>query len=570
MKYSIKKLICLFIVFLLFIIPSGLSTEIQIKNDDTLKNTFQDTSENLSLNNIKIKEIKGGTTLSITIQNEGNIDYHNIQILTRLTGRLILPPKVRTHEIDLLTAEGPFSTDIIKDKIFGVGKVQISIGVKITEEEVIIGQVTALVIGLFIIILQTILNEQNLYEGYTLFTSEYSTDTYLINNAGEVVHQWNGSYIQGLGTYLLENGNLIRSDCSKKPDTHFLIGGFTGHVGIYAPNGSLVWDFEYSNNQHCLHHDIEPLPNGNILMISWEYKTWVEAVATGRNTNIVDNFIYPDYIIEVKPTGFSSGDIVWEWHVWDHLIQDFDPSKNNYGVVKNHPELIDVNFATIKKDWTHINSVDYNEELDQILLCSRYFNEIWIIDHSTTTEEAAGHNGGRYGKGGDLLYRWGNKQTYRAGDEEDQQLFEPHGAKWIESGCPGEGNILVFNNQRVLEDEPNPNLRRYSSVDEIIPPVDLNGNYHKIGVAYGPISTTWSYYDEENPHDFYSPTLSGAQRLPNGNTLICDGDPAGKFFEVTPEKGIVWEYENTFSQINNVFNIYRYSPDYPGIKILLK
>ncbi|MCJ7570982.1 MAG: arylsulfotransferase family protein, partial [Candidatus Thermoplasmatota archaeon] len=152
----------------------------------------------------------------------------------------------------------------------------------------------------------------------------------------------------------------------------------------------------------------------------------------------------------------------------------------------------------------------------------------------------------------------------------DQQLFHPHGANWIESGCPGEGHILLFNNKRELADTPKPGYTTYySSVYEIVPPIDFNGNYHKIAAAYGPISPTWSYYDEENPHDFYSSTLSGAQRLPNGNTLICEGN-SGNFFEVTPEKDIVWVYQSPYGPPYDVFNIYRYSPDYPGIKILLE
>jgi hypothetical protein len=558
MKYFLKKLVCFTIILLLFFTPSVLSYETQIKNN------LEDTSESFSSPDIKIKEVKGGDKLSITIKNEGEIDYHNIEIITRITGGLFLPPKVRNHEIILLTAEGPFSSELIKDKIFGFGNVQISIGLKITDEEMIIGQIKALVIGPFVIILDKILNEQNSYDGYTLFTPEYSTYTYLINNAGEVVKTWKTPFMQGMATHLLENGNLLRCDSSKSPHPNFLIGGFTGHVGIYDPNGTVVWDFTYSNNEYCLHHDIEVLPNGNILMIAAEIIYEEEAIENGRIPESLSfNRLCVDKIIEVKPTGKTSGEIVWEWHVWDHIIQDYDPTKDNYGDVENHPELIDVNFGTSSADWTHINSIDYNEELDQILLCSRELSEIWIIDHSTTTEEAAVHTGGRYGKGGDLLYRWGNPQSYRAGDEEDQQLFNPHDAEWIESGCPGEGNILIFNNKRELEDEPNPSLRVYSSVDEIIPPVGFNENYYKIGTAYGPINPTW-IYQAENPHDFYSAHLSGAQRLPNGNTLICEG-ARGRFFEVTLDKGIVWEYENPYGIPNHVFNIYRYSKDYPGV-----
>ena len=171
--------------------------------------------------------------------------------------------------------------------------------------------------------------------------------------------------------------------------------------------------------------------------------------------------------------------------------------------------------------------------------------------------KAAGHTGGRYGKGGDLLYRWGNPRTYRAGTPQDQKFFGQHDATWIEKGCPGEGNILVFNNGRT---------RRYSSVDEIAPPVDTNGNYaYTPGTAYKPDKQLW-IYTAEKPTDFYSHHISGAQRLPNGNTLICNG-AEGIFFEVTPEKNIVWNYVNVLPtpKTNHVIKIIRYPTDYPGI-----
>jgi hypothetical protein len=261
----------------------------------------------------------------------------------------------------------------------------------------------------------------------------------------------------------------------------------------------------------------------------------------------------PDEIIEVQKTGSASGTIVWEWHAWDHLIQDFDSSKQNYGAVADHPELIDLNFGVDFQgvtDWLHTNSVDYNPAFDQILLSVHNFNEIWVIDHSTTNEEAAGHTGGGYGHGGDLLYRWGNPQAYRAGSSSDEKFYGMHDASWIPPGYPGEGHILVFNN----------GLNRpgslYSSIDEFIPPVNATGYYYlESGSAYGPAERTW-IYTANPPTSFYATQLSGAQRLKNGNTLICDGE-AGHFFEVTATGTTVWEYTNTYPnpQMNRVFKI---------------
>jgi hypothetical protein len=181
--------------------------------------------------------------------------------------------------------------------------------------------------------------------------------------------------------------------------------------------------------------------------------------------------------------------------------------------------------------------VDYNAEVDQIVLSVHELSEIWIIDHSTTTAQAAGHSGGRSGKGGDLLYRWGNPRAYRAGTKADQTLFAQHNAQWIRRGLPGEGHLLVFNNGGHRPDGD------YSSVDELILPVDAQGRYHReSGAAYGPKAPVWSY-SAPKKSDFYAFFISGAHRLPNGGTFICSG-PNGTLFEVTPDKQLVWKYVN--------------------------
>jgi hypothetical protein len=239
--------------------------------------------------------------------------------------------------------------------------------------------------------------------------------------------------------------------------------------------------------------------------------------------------------------------------VWDHLIQNYDPTKENFGVVADHPELVDVNFQTsTQDDWMHTNSIDYNEEFDQILISVCYFSEVWVIDHSTTTEEAAGHTGGNSGKGGDLLYRWGNPQAYDAGTSSNQKLFNQHDATWIGEGYPGEGDILVFNNGV---------NRHYSTIDEIIPPVNENGEYSLTpGSAYEPTSQSWTY-TATPASSFYVSHLGGAQRLSSGNTLITNGE-SGKVFEVTPEGTTVWQY-NTGGQLFKVEVIPFTEPEEP-------
>lgn len=412
------------------------------------------------------------------------------------------------------------------------------------------------------------------FPGYTLFAPKHHTLIYLIDNQGRAVHQWKSQYEPGQSVYLLENGHLLH--CCFTRNQGFTRGGEGGRLEEFDWEGNLVWEFEYSNDEHLSHHDVKPLPNGNILVMAVEKKAYDECLAAGFDPRMLrDKQLFPELIIEVQPTRPKGGKIVWEWHVWDHLIQNRDRTKPNYGDPAAHPERIDVdcNGRPVPAFWNHGNSIAYNAKLDQVMLSARGCSEIWVIDHSTTTAEAAGRSGGRSGKGGDLLYRWGNPAAYGRGADGDRRLFQQHDAQWIPDGCPGAGHILIFNNG--LD-------RGYSTIEEIVPPMDANGRYSiESGKPFGPEEPAWRY-QAQNPTDFYSSEISGAHRLLNGNTLICAG-VRGDLFEVTSAGQTVWEYVNPVvhngilaqgemsgldhrgHNWNAVFKVHRYPVDYPGL-----
>ena len=277
-------------------------------------------------------------------------------------------------------------------------------------------------------------------------------------------------------------------------------------------NGNVIWDYVYSTVNYCSHHDICPMPNGNVLLIAYELRTAAEVVAAGSKSNII---MWPDKIVEVKPTGATTGEVVWEWKSFDHLVQNVDPSKKNYyPSISDHPELLDINYKTTK-DWLHMNGVDYNAELDQIAFSSHNLNDIYVIDHSTTMAEAASHSGGKYGKGGDLLYRWGNPQAYGASRAANFKVV--HDAHWVPAGCPRAGSLVGFNNQGVSNTK--------SSVDIITPPYTDYRNYSKTaGAAFEP--TTYTYRHAANG---FTSNEGGSQQLPNGNMIVCVAKAGNNF-----------------------------------------
>ncbi len=411
----------------------------------------------------------------------------------------------------------------------------------------------------------TFVNTANDHEGYTLFSPIQSNDTYLIDNCGELIHTWTTTYQPALTVYLLENGNLLRTGNTANPD--FVRGGSGGIIEMLDWDSNVIWSYTVSSTTECHHHDVAYLPNGNILILAWETITQAEALQAGR-TN-APSTLWSDKIIEVRPDLVNGGGtVVWEWHLWDHLVQDVDPNLDNFGSVSGAPQLIHLNYGNLNRtDWLHTNSIAYNENLDQIILSVRNFSEIWVLDHATTTAEAAGHSGGNANKGGDLLYRWGNPQSYGQGTSEDQQLGVQHDARWIPGGYQDEGMIMVFNNRP-------PNGFLWSTVNVINPPVAPDGTYSYPGGAYAPATFHWSYA-APNLTDFYSANLSGALRLPNGNTFICEGGK-GKFFEVDSSGNIVWAYINPVSDgvpvaqgslanRNDIFRAERYAFDYSGL-----
>ena len=351
----------------------------------------------------------------------------------------------------------------------------------------------------------------------------------------------------------------------------FAAGGQGGIIERMNWNGQMTWSYVISSSNGNQHHDIRMLPNGNVLAIVNELITEEEATAAGRNPLLFGTALWSEKIVEIQPQGLNGGTVVWQWRVWDHLVQQFDNTQGNYGVIADHPELINVNYNTSPPvaDWLHCNGIDYNEALDQIMISSHGLDEFWIIDHSSTTEEAATHSGGNSGHGGDLLYRWGNPETYGRGVAADKKLFGQHHAQWINDGYPDEGKIILFNNgfQR-----PEGN---YSSVDIIDSPLDENGNYSIApGEAYLPDAAYWSY-TAPIPTDFYGMNISGAQRLWNGHTLICTG-PSGDFFEIDTNNVVVWRYispvtmegsilsQGSQPAQNAVFRCTLYAPDYEG------
>jgi len=400
-------------------------------------------------------------------------------------------------------------------------------------------------------------NSEDATNGYVLISSYQNQNTYLIDNCGFIINQWQDGALPQLTSYLNEQGDVIRSTY--------------GLIQRHNWDGNLEWAISLNSIDITNHHDIEVLPSGNILVIAGEYYSKWSAIENGRDSMNVDEGGRLDGIIEIQPIDADSAAVVWEWNIKDHLVQDYDSSKNNYGVIAEHPELLDINFEQdfveiegSMYDWIHLNSVDYNQSLDQILISSRHSSELYIIDHSTTTQEAAGHTGGLYNKGGDFLWRWGNDQIYDRGTESDRFLSGQHDPRWIDESYENGGMISVFNNGAFTGDEK-------SSLCIIDPSLSPDGSYEKLNDVFLPQDFYWAYESDASGETFFAATESGATPLSNGNVLGVL--TSGEFFEVNPDGETVWSYQSPVGSIivsqgntgpTPLFKAQKYESDFNG------
>ena len=442
-------------------------------------------------------------------------------------------------------------------------------------------------------------DQSNAFNGYTLFAAHGTT--YLIDMEGRVVHEWK----IGTNPRFLDNGNIL--DASKADPS-----GFSGFIELDW-DGNVVWHYTETRKDYAPHHDWVRIFNKKLnayttLYIANKTVTHEQAIAAGCDpANGPYNNAQMDAIVEVD----MDGNIVWEWWFFDHVVQDIDPSKENYvgegKTIADYPHRINLNLPgrPVKKDWLHCNSLDYNAELGQIVTNSVQ-GEFYVIDHDNTflPGDPNGSIALAASDAGDFLYRFGDPARYEQGDPpailEDwtksttghKQIGGAHDIHWIKPGLPGEGDFLIFNNgQYLFEATPQSYIfeingfldARKNNTGNYVNPPDAgyytwtpeNRDSHKQKKLMSN-QITWMYYSKSN-QGFFSHIGSGAQRLPNGNTLIC-AMTEGHFFEVTADGELVWEYINpatkegifevlpdNWPMTNAVFRAYRYTEDHPAL-----
>lgn len=414
-------------------------------------------------------------------------------------------------------------------------------------------------------------------DSFVLYAPVLSTQTYLLDSSYNVVFEWGSEYFAGQSAFLLEDASIIRAGSINNvdPDNRF-VKGYTdrgnttfqigGIVERISKDGDVIWSFEHYSDEFAPHHVVTVMPNGNLLMPMWRYYTEKESIELGRNPiRVGEGGLWIDSIVEVKLTGSDSFEIVWEWNSADHLIQNFDPEKANFGEPSENLGRIDINYGSglnVPEDFMHVNSAFYIEELDQIVFTSFHYSELWVIDHSTTTEEAAGSTGGRYGRGGELLYRWGNPYAFGRDDVDAFLLSAVHDPKWVVE----EGRFIMYDNNIT---DPTRGLEGGNSmVVEIELPILPDGSY-ELGPdgVYGPSDPV-----EVSDLGVEASSVGTAQRLLDGRTLSCDCTNSLAIWLDTD--GMVTETEDLFetamvdSDNDQVFRLVSYTRKYPGVQVV--
>ena len=295
-------------------------------------------------------------------------------------------------------------------------------------------------------------DQSKAYGGYTVVSPSRVDGVYLIDMSGEVVKYWP----ELTGLYLAEDGTLVGS----KRGADFVEVDWDGNV---------LWEYSETRESYHPHHDDLRIYNAALgeytrLYIANVDMSHDEVIALGADPTRAERYegVQMDAIVEVD----REGNVIWEWHFSDHLIQDRFPSKKNHvgegRTLADYPGRMDINWGVPSVDYMHSNGIDYNPDLGHVAISTNRFFEIYIIDHDGTFVAGDPEESRRLaaGEAGDFLYRFGNPANYGQGDfpyysdkewfilpyAGHRQIGGNHDIQWIKEGLPGAGNLLLFNN----------------------------------------------------------------------------------------------------------------------------
>jgi hypothetical protein len=287
----------------------------------------------------------------------------------------------------------------------------------------------------------------------------------------------------------------------------------------------LTWEGDevFTHTDLDMHHDFVKLANGHFIYLDWDVvpKALQARVQGGvKGTEHTGGMMFNDRLVEID----EKGRVVWEWHANEHL----------------NPKIDIIGPLYKRQEWCHGNNIDVLSN-GNVLLTSRSLDTIMIIDKKT----------------GKIVFRWGSPSAAKhtpgsvEADSDLEHLGAPHGGIVIPAGYPGAGNLLCFSNRTTDGDFV---MSRAAEID----PTTGKQVWETPTTAMG--------------RKLFSDYLGNAQRLPNGNTMVCDGGN-GHFFQMTKDFKVAWEYVNPHFPTPRfrgaVFKAYSYAPSYcPQFKSL--
>ena len=318
----------------------------------------------------------------------------------------------------------------------------------------------------------------------------------------------NVEYLIDMNGLVAHTWPVVRSQLGEiLPNGHLLVDNYVdGCLYELLPDGSNVWSWK-SN----YHHDFYLLPDDNIVALTYRNEPVVEGFYVPAHT---PDHMRTDVVVEIN----RSGETLWSFSFSEHLEDLCAASGLSLPVIyaRERPDGSVMEHGNA--DWAHTNTIE------------------------VLPDTPLGREDSRF-RAGNLLFSFRSLDIIGIIDREKEEIVWAWGLGELDGQHQptmlADGNILIFDNGT---------YRNHSRAVEIKP-------------ATGEI--VWEYMDGEN---FYSPYRSGVQRLPNGNTLICESD-AGRIFEVTADKEIVWDYYSPFigqgkgNQGRHVYRATRYTDE---------